>query len=222
MENNAEMTITDQLPGRKLAMRLDWDAMYREGTPSWESGIPAAELVRVLDEGTVPRGTVLEIGCGTGADAIYLVKRGFEVTAVDSSPTAVERARVRAERDDVLPRFVLADIFEFAQCAGQFDFVYDAGLYHYIRPTDLDAYLDVLWRVTRPGSFYLTLAGAKGDPQEGGPPKVSKRQVYSDLGRLFEMVHLRHCRLESPDRKDGYLAWSCLMRRPTLPGAAGD
>ena len=59
-------------------------------------------------------------GCGTGADAVYLVKHGFEVTAVDSSPTAIERARVRAEQEDALPRFVLADIFEFAPTAGQF------------------------------------------------------------------------------------------------------
>jgi methyl halide transferase len=205
------------LQGLKPVKRPDWDAIYREGTPPWETGLPAAELVRLLDEGAIPRGTVLEVGCGSGANAIYLLRRGFEVTAVDSSPIAVERARVRAEHEDTLPRFVLADIFEFALTAGQFDFVLDVGLYHFIRQFDLDKYLDALWRVTRPGSFYLTLAGAKGEHAEGGPPQVGKRQIHRELGRLFEIVELQHCHLESPRSRDGYLAWSCLMRRPMLP-----
>jgi len=190
--------------------------MYREGTPPWETGVPAAGLLRVLDEGLVSPGVTLEIGCGTGADAVELVKRGFEVTAVDSSPTAIERSRARAELEDALPRFVLADIFEFAPAAGQFDFVYDAGFYHFVRQYDLVRYLDVLWRVTRPGSLYLTLAGA-GEAAEGGPPRVTKRQIYHDLGRLLEIVRLQRCRLESPFQKDGHAAWLCLMRRPLLP-----
>jgi SAM-dependent methyltransferase len=204
----------DQVQERTPVRRPDWDALYREGTPVWDTGLPAAELMGVVDEGLVPRGTVLELGCGTGATAIFLAKRGFEVTAVDSAPTAIERARVRADREDTLPRFVLADVFEFGLTAGQFDFIYDAGFYHFARQTDLDRYLDLLWRVTRPSSLYLTLAGARGETAEGGPPQVSKRQLYSELARLFEMVRLRHCRLESPLRPEGYLAWSCLMQRP--------
>lgn len=200
----------------KPSRRTDWDAIYREGTPPWETGKPAAELVRILEEGLIPRGTTLEIGCGTGADAVYLVQRGFEVTAVDNSPTAIERARLRAEYEDALPRLMAADIFEFAPTAGQFDFVYDAGFYHFVRQYDLNRYLDVLWRVTRPGSYYLTLAGATAEAAEGGPPQVSERQIYNELGRLFEVVRLEACRLESPFRAEGYKAWSCLMRRPVL------
>lgn len=205
-----------EVEGIQPLRRVDWDAVYREGMPPWETGTPAAELIQVLNEGLIPVGTGLEIGCGTGANAVELVKRGFEVTAVDNSPTAIERARVRSERENALPRYVLADIFEFAQTAGQFDFILDVGCYHFMRQGELDCYLDVLWRVTRPGSYYLTVAGAPGETAQGGPPTVSKRQIYFELGRLFETVHLRHCRLESPHCKQGYLAWSCLMRRPAL------
>jgi ubiquinone/menaquinone biosynthesis C-methylase UbiE len=145
-----------------------------------------------------------------------MVRRGLEVTAVDSSPTAIERARVRAEQEDALPRFVLADFFEFAQGAGAFDFVYDAGFYHYARQIELDRYLDALWRVTRPGSYYMTLAAAPSEPIEGGPPPVTKRQLYNELGRLFEVVRLEQVRMPSPILADGYPAWSCLMQRPVL------
>ena len=71
-----------------------------------------------------------------------------------------------------------------------------------------------MWRVTRPGSYYLTLAGSDRETAEGGPPQVSKRQIRHELGRLFEWVHLRPFRFESPYRKRGYRGWSCLMKRP--------
>jgi len=195
----------------------DWDTMYRLGTPPWESGVPSGELIRVLDEGVIPPGTALELGCGTGADAICLARRGFEVTAVDSSATALERARVRGRREDVLVHFVLDDVFEFARTAGQFDLVYDAGFYHYMRRVELDRLLDLLWRATHPGSYYLALVGSSRERAAGGPPRVSKRQIRDELGRLFDFVHLRPFRFESPRRQNGYLGWSCLLRRPELP-----
>jgi len=199
------------------AGRWDWDAIYREGTPVWETGEPSTELIRLLNEKRIGRVSALDVGCGTGADAVYMVRRGLEVTAVDSSPTAIERARVRAELEDALPRFVLADFFEFAQNAGSFDFVYDAGFYHYARLIELDRYLDALWRVTRPGSYFMTLAAAAAEPPiEGSPPPVTKRQLYNELGRLFEVVRLEQIRMPSPILKDGYPAWSCLMQRPLL------
>jgi len=205
-----------QSPESKTFELPDWDAVYREGRPPWESGLASAELVRVLDEGLLQPCTVLELGCGTGADAVYLAWRGFEVTAVDSCPLALERARGRAQEEDVLVQFVLDDVFEFGRTCGPFDLVYDAGFYHFIRHTDLERLLDLLWRVTRPGSYYLALAGSTGETAEGGPPQVSEEELRLELGRLFQFVHLRPFRFESPRRSEGYLGWSCLMQRPTL------
>ncbi|MBN1395085.1 MAG: class I SAM-dependent methyltransferase [Pirellulales bacterium] len=192
----------------------DWDAAYRDGTPPWDAGKPHAELPRVLDEYQLRPRTVLEVGCGSGADAILMAQRRLEVTAVECAPIALERARLRAEQHDALLRFVLADAFEFAQKAGQFDMVYDAGLYHYARERKLASYLDMLWRVTRPGSHFLCLAGAPGEAEDDdGPPQVDEEDVRNELGRLFEFVHLRPIRLESSDPNRRYSAWSCLMRR---------
>ncbi len=194
----------------------DWDTLYRQGTPPWESGVPSGELVRVLSDGVLKPCTALEIGCGTGADAVYLARRGFELTAVDNSPTAMERARGRAQRAGVLIQFVLDDIFSFARRCGPFDLVYDAGFYHFMRKVDLEKFLDLLWRVTRPGSHYLTLAGSTGETAEGGPPQVSEEDIRCELGRLFQCVHLRPFHFESPSRPEGYLGWSCLMQRPKV------
>lgn len=201
----------------KSSVIPDWDAVYRKGTPPWETGLASGELIRVLDEGIIRPGAVLEVGCGTGADAVLLAQRGFDVTAVDSAAMAIERARGRAEQADALIRFVLSDVFQFAQTAEMFDLIYDSGFYHYIRLAALDKFLDMLWRITQPGSFYLTLAGSTDEESEGGPPQVSEQQIRGELGRLFEFVHLRPFRFESPNREEGYAGWSCLMRRPEVP-----
>jgi SAM-dependent methyltransferase len=205
-----------QIPRPSFRDQPDWDAKYREGTPPWDTGVPSAELVRVLEEGWIRPCSVLELGCGSGADAVYLAKRKFDVTAVEWSPTALERARTRAELVGASICFVLDDVYEFGKTAGAFDFVYDAGFYHYARQVSLDRFLDLLWRVTRPGSYYLTLAGAKSDEAPGGPPQVSQEEIHWELCRLFQVVQIRPFRFQSPLCPGGYPGWSCLMKRPEV------
>ncbi|MGX7680475.1 class I SAM-dependent methyltransferase [Jatrophihabitans sp. DSM 45814] len=70
-----------------------WEQHYR-GTVGRLSGTPSAQLV--AEVAGVSPGTVFEAGCGTGADAVWLARQGWVVTAVDISPTAVQRARMLA------------------------------------------------------------------------------------------------------------------------------
>jgi SAM-dependent methyltransferase len=199
---------------------IDWDALYRDGTPPWDTGCPARELVALVEAGKIRPCTTLELGCGTGANAVYLSRRRFEITAVDSSPLALERARLRAEQSNALIRFVLGDVFDFCRHAGRFEFVYDVGFYHFARQYELGRFLDLLWWVTQPGSYYLTLAGATGETAEGGPPQVSEEQIRDELGRLFEVLELRPFRFEAARRPEGYAGWLCLMRRPMIGNPA--
>jgi SAM-dependent methyltransferase len=196
----------------------DWNDMYRMGTPPWDSGAAEPELVALVENGTIKPCPVLELGCGTGADAVYLAKKRFEVTAVESSPIALERARARAEREEALLRLVLGDVFDFTKKSAPLEFIYDRGFYHSVRQKDLDRFLDMLWRITQPGSMYLVLAGNSNEKTEDGPPGVSEDEIRNELGRLFEFEHLKPFRFQSPAREDGYLGWSCLLRRPALPG----
>src|SRR2546426_6586236 len=76
----------------------DFEKSYATGETPWDSGIPSAELVRVLDAGLLPGKTVLEIGCGTGTNAIALARRGYRVTAVDFVDMAVRPAREKAKQ----------------------------------------------------------------------------------------------------------------------------
>ncbi len=69
--------------------------LYRARSAIW-SGKPNAQLVAEVSD--LPAGTALDVGCGEGADALWLATRGWQVTAVDISTTAIERARSHALR----------------------------------------------------------------------------------------------------------------------------
>lgn len=73
---------------------VDWDALYAESDRIW-SGNPNAALV--TEAARLAPGTALDIGCGEGADAIWLAEQGWQVTAIDVSSVAVDRAQIHGQ-----------------------------------------------------------------------------------------------------------------------------
>jgi SAM-dependent methyltransferase len=199
------------MPARANTDR-DWDARYRTGDTPWDSGLPSRELRRVLEErGLVPCRT-LELGCGSGTNAVFLAQRGFRVTAVDCSALALERARQQAADADVSVEWIEGDVQHFGNGQEPFDFVFDRGCYHCCRRVDLRGYLATLRNVTRPGSLLLCLAGNANEQTEG-PPRVTEQQLRDELGGLFDVEFLREFRFQDPGGIDGPLGWSCLLIR---------
>jgi thioredoxin reductase/SAM-dependent methyltransferase len=107
-----------------------WDERYRSSQGVW-SGRPNAQLVTEVAD--LSPGTALDLGCGEGADAVWLAARNWRVTAVDWSPTALERAAAHAEAAGVagLVEWVAADLAGWAPAAATFDLVSA----HFLHPT---------------------------------------------------------------------------------------
>jgi methyl halide transferase len=196
----------------------DWDVHYQSDRPPWETGRPSEELQRVVAERGIAPCRVIDLGCGTGINAIWLARRGFDVTAVDLSPLAIEKARKRASEAKAAVRFVVADVLALPDGFGTFPFFFDRGCYHAVRRQDPHAYLRTLLRVTEPGSFGLVLAGNARDPHPPGqgPAVVSAEQIHAELGSAFDVLDLREFHFDQVEG-DGtrFLAWSCFLRRPS-------
>ena len=191
-----------------------WDERYRTGDTPWNTGRPDEELRRVLAEETIRPCRAVELGCGTGTNAVWLAQQGFDVTAVDLAPRALERAEARAKAAGVKVHFVAASVLEPPDLGGPFPFFFDRGCYHVVRRVDVAAFLRTLQRVTAPGSTGLVLAGNAREPHDPGPPVVSEQEIRDELGRVFEVVRLREFRFDSaPDRQEHFLGWSVLLRR---------
>ncbi|HUC05864.1 MAG TPA: class I SAM-dependent methyltransferase [Acidimicrobiales bacterium] len=97
-----------------------WDARYSERQAMW-SGRPNGRLV--VEVSGVRPGRALDVGCGEGADAIWLARQGWEVMAVDVSTVAVDRAREAADAAGVAVDFVCSDVLAAPPPAESFDLV---------------------------------------------------------------------------------------------------
>src|SRR5262245_16619344 len=84
-------------------------------------------LVEMIESHAIAPGRTLEIGCGTGTNAIYLVRHGFEVVGIDISPLAIENARAKAHGGC---RFETVDFLNEAPPGGPFQFVFGRGCFH--------------------------------------------------------------------------------------------
>lgn len=196
----------------------DWQKRYETGDTPWDTGQPDAELIRILDEGWFSPCRCVEIGCGTGTNAVYLAQRGFEVTALDISPLAIAKAQARARAAGVSVRFLVADVFAPPDLGAPFPFVFDRGVYHSVRELGIEKFLVGLRRLTAPGSWYLALMGNADDPNplDKGPPRVSARQITAELEPDFEIWQLRRYSFEAVHPAGQVfhpLAWSGLFRR---------
>jgi len=196
-----------------MAEDVDFAQRYAQGNIPWDSGKPSEELLRVLNAGKLTGKTALEIGCGTGTNAIELARRGFEVTAVDCVEQAISVARVKARDAKVNVEFRVADVLT-ANLDGPYDVLFDRGVYHVLRMERREKVQNLLKRVTRTGSWYLSLAGnAKEQRVENGPPVVSEQEIRAELGPLFDILELREFRFATNNSDSRPLAWSILMRR---------
>jgi SAM-dependent methyltransferase len=196
--------------------RPSWDERYKSGDTPWDSGRPSEEMVRVLAETNIVPCRAVELGCGTGTNAVWLAQRGFDVTAIDISPLALAQAQRRAADAGVRVRFLQANVLAPSpELTGPFDFLFDRGCYHVVRRDHVDAFLTTLRHITRRGSMGLVLAGNAKEPHDPGPPVVSEAELRAELASVFEIVQLREFRFDT-DEHGGvrFLGWSALLRRP--------
>ena len=195
-----------------MTERVDFAARYAQGETPWDSGTPSEELLRNLNAGKLTGKTVLEIGCGTGTNAVELARRGFHVTAADIVDQAIKTARDKARAANVTVDFRVADVMQ-ADLGGPYDILFDRGVYHCLRTENLKRLQAFLTKATHTGSWWLSLAGNAKEDTDPGPPVVTEDEIRSELGTLFDIVELSEFRFAS--NKAGFrpLGWSILVRR---------
>jgi SAM-dependent methyltransferase len=130
----------------------EWDAMYAERDTVW-SGEPNAQLVAEVT--SLTPGTALDVGCGEGADAVWLARHGWDVTAVDISEVALERARAHAASAGVEISFEHADLVAAPPATGSYDLV-SAQFFHLPDPPRAQAYRG-LGAAVSPGGHLLVV-----------------------------------------------------------------
>ena len=135
------------------AQAAEWDARYGERDGSMWSGRANGRLVAEVAD--VPPGRALDVGCGEGADAIWLAQQGWTVTAIDVSAVAVRRAQEAAERSGVTVEWLCGDALSTPLADQSFDLV--SLQYPALPKAAGDAAVTTLLDTVRPGGRLLAV-----------------------------------------------------------------
>jgi SAM-dependent methyltransferase len=192
--------------------RRDFEASYREGRAPWDIGRPQPEIVRLAEEGEIV-GDVLDVGCGTGENALYLASLGRRVVGIDSAPIAIERAKGKSAERKVPAAFLVADALDLGKLRRRFETVIDCGCFHALEPEQRRPYAHSLCEVLSPGGTLHLLCFSDEEPPGPGPYRIAQHELGDAFRAIFAMTRIRPGRFETTMPGHSPHAWIATLVR---------
>ena len=159
------------------------------GVPPWDIGRAQPEVVRIAEAGGF-KGAVLDVGCGTGENALELSARGLPVVGVDAAPRAIEKARAKALERDLPAEFLVADVFSLGALGRRFDSALDCGLFHVFEDRERPMYVASLASALQPGGVLHLLCFSDRQPGVEGPRRVTEHELRDSFTDGWEVVEI--------------------------------
>lgn len=195
-------------------MENSFEERYRTGDLPWDHGMVDFNLAEVVERHGIKPCRVLDVGCGTGDNAIWLARQGFEVVACDLSATAIDRARAKACAAGAECRFIVADFLSDNIPGATFGLVIDRGCLHSV-PGDENRrrFAQRVAGLLEEGGLWFSLVGNADEPKrEVGPPQLGAAALAAIMEPCFEILSLVSGHFGS-DQETPPRAWVCLMRK---------
>lgn len=186
------------------------------GTPPWDIGRPQPAIVRLADAGAIA-GAVLDAGCGTGENALYLASRGHEVWGVDFTAAAVARALEKARARGIAATFLQGDALRLESLGRTFDTAIDCGLFHTFADEERPRYVLSLAAAVRPGGAVHLLCFSEEERSEGGPHRVTRDEIRRAFSSGWTVESIEPDRFDSLIHAGGARAWRALLRHAGRP-----
>lgn len=135
-----------------------WKSLWRywRGNTPWDTQITPPEVIQFIAE--TPPGRALDLGCGTGTNAIALARGGWQVTGVDYVPQAISKARDKAAKEGVAVEFHLASVTDLSVLTGTYTYGLDIGCLFGLNADDRRRYAAGLSRLLATDALYMLYA----------------------------------------------------------------
>ena len=186
--------------------------MYREGTPPWDTGKPQGEVVHLEEAGRI-EGSVLDLGCGTGENALYLSSRGHPVVGIDAAPSALRQARHKATERRLGAVFHLGDALDLDPRLGSFRSFLDSGLFHTLEDAQRPVYAESVARLAHPGARLFILAFSDAEPPGWGPRRIRHSEFAEALAPPWRVHELKPARFDTTEGPRMVHAWRVELHR---------
>lgn len=191
-----------------------FEERYRSGDTPWDHGLVDDNLINIVSGEEIARCRALDIGCGSGENAIWLARQDFDVVACDISSTAIQQAKEKRAAADVKVCFLVADFLADPIPDGPFGFAFDRGCLHCMDDeTERKRFVEKVSGLLGTGGHWLSLIGnADEGAREIGPPQLTAAELVSIVEPYFEILSLRSGHFGS-DQEVPPRAWVCLLRK---------
>ncbi len=178
---------------------IPYRLMYALGVAPWERR-NVAELWKPLFEGTdaMEPGRALDVGCGSGRDAVHLARQGWQVTGVEFVDKALGRARERAVAEGVEVQWVNGDVGELGQLGLEpgYSLLYDFGCIQGLSDPARRGAAGGLTELAAPGARLLLLA-FKAGRRALLPRGMDTEDVLTLLGDGWELQRAESAVIEN-------------------------
>ncbi len=182
-------------------------------TPPWDIGRPQPTFLDLATAGEI-RGRVLDVGCGTGEHALMAAGLGLDATGVDTSPTAIEAAKAKAQARGLSVRFQVWDALQLAALGEQFDTVLDSGLFHVFDDSARARYVESLKAVTRrEGGRCFMLCFSERQPGTFGPRRVTEAEIRASFASGWRIDSIARATMDITIDPRGAQAWLSAITR---------
>lgn len=185
-----------------------FDQFYLEGNVAWEIGQPQPELV-ALAESELIVGDVLDLGCGTGENSLYLVERGHMLWGIDISRVAITSAQAKAQQRQLDATFITGSALELEVLGEGFHTIIDFALFHLLDDAQRLLYLQGLRHVMFPNSRLFLLCLSELEPEGWGPRRIMRSEIRSlfSASRGFKVKSIESASYVIKGRPEGVPAW---------------
>lgn len=190
------------------------------GSPPWDIGAPQPAIVAAVEAGTIVA-PVVDVGCGTGENALFLAARGFEILGVDAVPAAIAAANAKARDRHLAATFLVHDALRLERLGRRFRTVIDSGLFHTFDDDERHVFARSLAAALEPRGRYVMLCFSELERREGGPRRVTQGEIRA----LFDVAPFRAMSIEPAQMAarlegGGRQAWLAVIER--LPDRVGE
>jgi SAM-dependent methyltransferase len=196
---------------RDLPDHRGFDEMYA-GVPPWDIGRAQAEVVRIAEAGGFT-GAVIDVGCGTGENALELSGRGLPVLGIDAAPRAVESARAKATERGLPAEFLVADALSLGSLDRRFDTALDCGLFHVFEDHERPSYVASLASMLAPGGVLHLLCFSDRQPGAMGPRRVTQHEIQTSFADGWKIVEIVAAEFETNVPLGPARAWRATIVR---------
>ena len=161
------------------------------GQAPWDIGKPQPAFEQAASK---IGGSVLDAGCGTGENALFLASRGHAVTGFDFVEEPIVRAKRKASERGVSATFLVKDALRLQDWTDRFDNVIDSGLFHVFSDADRITYVQGLRAVLKTGGRLFLLCFSDETPGTQGPRRVSQKELRTAFadGWQIESIEPSH------------------------------